>query len=413
MQNIVIDKPYRFIAPQTGTFWPRLLRCAGGHYLDKNYGLEQFEFRGLDRLQASIRAGHGIMLAANHCRPCDPMVLGHMANRIRCYPHIMASWHLFMQGGMTSWLLPRMGVFSLYREGLDRESLKCAVDLLAQARRPLMIFPEGFVSRTNDRLNTLMEGTAFIARGAAKKRAELSPPGKVVVHPVAVRYFFLGDLDRALADVLGDIEHRLSWQPQTHLPAVVRIAKVGSALLTLKEIEYLGQPNCGALADRLAALIDRLLGPLEQEWLKGKREGDAPSRVKSLRAAILPQMVNGEIDEAERARRWRQLGDLYLAQQLFLYPPEYFDSPPTREQLLETVERFEEDLTDVARIHRPFQVVVEVGEAIDVGTTRQRGESDPLMAQLNDALKDMLAKSKALRRAAEAKPRAASESAAR
>jgi hypothetical protein len=298
-----------------------------------------------------------------------------------------------------------MGVFSVYREGLDRESLKCSVDLLAQARRPLMIFPEGFVSRTNDRLNNLMEGTAFIARGAAKKRAEQSPPGKVVIHPVAIRYFFLGDLDRALADVLGDIEHRLSWQPQTHLSAVARIAKVGSALLTLKEIEYLGQPQCGALADRLSALIDRLLGPLEEEWLNGKRGSDVPSRVKSLRSAILPQMVNGELAEAERARRWRQLADLYLAQQLFLYPPEYFDSPPTREQLLETVERFEEDLTDVARIHRPFHVVVEVGEAIEVGTTRQRGESDPLIARLIEALREMLAKSKGLPGASPAMPK--------
>ncbi|MCC6125461.1 MAG: 1-acyl-sn-glycerol-3-phosphate acyltransferase [Pirellulales bacterium] len=396
MQNIVIDKPYRFIPPHAGTFWPRLLHLYGRRYLDKNYGLERFEFRGLERLQASIAAGHGIMLAANHCRPCDPMVLGFMAGRIHCYPHIMASWHLFMQGGMTSWLLPRIGTFSVYREGLDRESLKCAIDLLARAQRPLMIFPEGFVSRTNDRLNNLMEGTAFIARNAAKRRAEATPPGKVVIHPAAVRYFFQGDLDRALSQVLEDIEHRLSWQSQKHLPLVERIAKAGSALLTLKELEYLEKPQSGTMAERLAPLIDRLLLPLEREWLKGEREGDVPSRVKSLRAAILPQMIGGEIDERERARRWRQLADVYLAQQLSLYPPGYFDSPPAREQLLETVERFEEDLTDAARIHRPFQVVVEVGEAIEVGPTRQRGaESDPIMVQLRDALERMLAESKA------------------
>jgi 1-acyl-sn-glycerol-3-phosphate acyltransferase len=395
MQNIVIDKPYRFIPPGTGTFWPWLIHFYGRRYLNKNYGLEEFDIRGIDRLKASIQAGHGIMLAGNHCRPCDPMVLGYMAATIHCYPHIMASWHLFMQGGVTSWLLPRMGTFSVYREGLDRESLKCAVELLANARRPLMIFPEGFVSRTNDRLNNLMEGTAFIARNAAKRRDELNPPGKVVIHPVAVRYFFQGDIDRALSSVLEKIEHRLSWLPQKHIPLVARIGKVGSALLALKEIEYLGESQQGTLAERLAILIDRLLTPLEQEWLKGKREGDVPSRVKSLRSMILPQMVNGGIDEEERARRWRQLAELYLAQQLFLYPPEYFDSPPTREQLLETVERFEEDLTDVARIHRPFEVVVEIGEAIEVGPTRQRGvESDPVMVQLGDALQSMLAKSK-------------------
>jgi 1-acyl-sn-glycerol-3-phosphate acyltransferase len=396
MQNIVIDKPYKFIPPKFGRFVPWLIHLIGARYLRKNYGLEKFDFRGFERLQASLRAGHGVMLAANHCRPCDPMVVSHMANRIGCYVHIMASWHLFMESRMMQWILPRLGTFSVYREGLDRESLKCAVDLLASAKRPLLIFPEGFVSRTNDRLNYLMEGTSFIARSAAKKRAEATPSGKVVIHPVAVRYFFQGDLDRALGDMLDDIEHRLSWQSQRQMPLVDRIEKAGSALLTLKEIEYFNEPRSGTLAERLAGLIDRLLEPLEQEWLKGKREGDVPGRVKLLRAAILPEMINGEIDEQERARRWRQLADLYLAQQLFLYPPGYFDDPPTREQLLETVERFEEDLTDAARIHRPFLVSAEIGEAIEVSPVRQRGvESDPVMVQLQESLKTMLTASKA------------------
>jgi 1-acyl-sn-glycerol-3-phosphate acyltransferase len=396
MQNIVLDKPYRFIPPRTGTLLPWLIHFIGPRYLRNNYGLEQFEFLGLERLRTSIAAGHGIMLAANHCRPCDPMVVSYMANQIDSYPHIMASWHLFMQGGLISWILPRIGTFSVYREGLDRESLKCAIDLLAKAKRPLLIFPEGFVSRTNDRLNNLMDGTAFIARNAAKRRADATSPGKVVIHPVAVRYFFLGDLDNALSDILEDIERRLSWQSQKHLPILDRIAKAGGALLTLKEIEYFGSPQPGELGHRLSLLIDRLLAPLEQEWLKGVREGDVPSRVKSLRTAILPKMVNGDLDEQERARRWRQLADLYLAQQLFLYPPGYFDSPPTREQLLETVERFEEDLTDEARIHRPFKVVVQVGDAIEVAAGRQRGaEADPIMVQLHDSLKNMLAESKA------------------
>ena len=35
---------------------------------------------------------------------------------------------------------------------------------------------------------------AFLARSAAKQRAAASVPGKVVVHPVFVRYFFEGDL---------------------------------------------------------------------------------------------------------------------------------------------------------------------------------------------------------------------------
>lgn len=391
MQEIVIAKPYRFVPPRHGDFWPRLFRAYLPRYLRNSYGVERIDFRGLDRLRASMAAGHGIMLAPNHCRPCDPMVVGTMTAHLPQTFYVMASWHLFMQSRWFGWLLPRIGAFSVYREGLDREALKFAVEILVAARRPLVMFAEGAVSRTNDRLNYLQEGLAFIARNAAKRRAALSPPGKVLLHPVAIRYFFQGAIEPTLQPVLEDIERRLSWQPQSHLSLTARIDKLGGALLTLKELEYFEQPQPGTVAERLARLIDRLLLPLEAEWLEGRREASVTMRVKALRTAILPELVNGNIDEQERARRWRQLGDLYLSQQLSLYPPDYFSRPPTAEQLLETVERFEEDLTDTARVHRPLCVVVEVGEAIEVAAARERGaESDPLMVQLRSALESML-----------------------
>ena len=395
MQDIVIAKPYRFVPPRHRGFWPRILRWYLPRYLRKHHGLESTEFLGLDRLRESLAAGHGIILAPNHCRPGDPMALGLMASALSQPLYVMASWHLFVQGRLYAWLLPRMGVFSVYREGLDREALKCAVDILTAARRPLVIFPEGMVSRTNDRLNNLMEGTSFIARKAAKERAAASPPGKVVVHPIAIRYFFGGDVNEVLPPALEEIERRLSWQPQTGKSLVDRVAKVGDALLTLKEIEYSEKPQTGTLAQRLAALIDHLLVPLERQWLKGKRECDVVSRVKALRTAIVPDIVAGEIAEEERARLWRHLADVYLAQQLSLYPPDYFSSPPTPEQLLETVERYEEDLTDQVRVYRPFHVVMEVGDAIEVGPTRPRGaDGDPVMVRLHDDLTTMLARLK-------------------
>ena len=391
MQNVVIDKPYRFVPPRHGDFWPTLMRGYMPFYLRKYHGIEGYEFFGLDRLKASRAAGHGIMLAPNHCRPCDPMVLGLMTATFSQPLYIMASWHLFMQGRLLPWLLPRLGVFSVHREGLDREALKCAVQILVDARRPLVVFPEGAISRTSDRLNPLMDGTAFIARTAAKQRTEQSPPGKVVIHPVGIRYSFRGDVARALTPVLEDIERRLSWHPQSHRPLVERIVKVGDALLTLKELEYAEQPQAGTLAQRISALMDQLLVPLEKEWLKGKREGNVTARVKALRTAILPDMVSGDIAEDERARRWRQLTDVCLAQQLFFYPPDYFSTPPTPEQLLETVERFEEDLTDKVRVHRPIHAAIEVGEAIEVSPVRERGvESDPVMAKVRSAIEGML-----------------------
>ena len=400
MQNIIIDKPYRFVPPQSGEFWPTVIRFLLPAYLNRSHGIESYELFGVERLKASVDAGHGIMLTPNHCRPCDPMVIGLLAARIGRPLNTVASWHLFMQNRLLTWILPRMGAFSIYREGMDREALRCAIRILTEARRPLVLFPEGVITRTNDRLNQLMEGTAFIARTAAKQRAGLNPPGKVVVHPVAIRYSFGGDIVKTLTPVLEDIERRLTWQALYDQPLLERIAKVGLALLTLKEMEYFGEQQAGTLRERLDGLIDRLLVPLEREWLKGKREGEATARIKTIRTAILPDMVAGDITESERVRRWRQLADTYLAQQIAFYPLEYFGEQTTPEQMLETVERYEEDLTDQVHVHRPLHAAVEVGEAIEVSPVRERGlDVDPMMARIRGQLETMLAGLKTIRQA--------------
>lgn len=392
MQKVVIAKPYRFVPPHRGKFWWYALRPVLHSYLRRTSGIVAVECRGAERLAASMAAGHGIMLTPNHCRPCDPFVLGKLSVTVNRPFYIVASWHLFMQNRVHAFLLPRLGVFSIYREGTDREALKMAMQVTAEADRPLVIFPEGVISRHNDKLNHLMEGTALMARGAAKQRAAAAKPGKVVVHPVAIRYFFDGDVAETAPPVLRAIEHRLTWHPQDDLPLKERVAKIGEALLALKEIEYFGEPQPGPIAGRLQQLIDRILVPLEAEWVKGRREKEIVARVKLLRIAIVPDMANGNLGEAEMQRRWRHLADLYLAQQLSLYPPDYLAADPTPERFLETIERFEEDLTDVARVHPPMRAVVEVGEAIEVSPERARGtEGDPLMLSIREQLESMLA----------------------
>jgi 1-acyl-sn-glycerol-3-phosphate acyltransferase len=393
VQNIVIAKPYRFVPPHRGKIWWHLFRPLLPRYLRKSAGIVSVKCRNVDRLRASLAAGHGVMLAPNHCRPCDPMVLGPLSYEIGRPLYVIASWHLFMQNRLQTFLLPRLGVFSIYREGSDREALKCAMQVTAEAERPLVIFPEGVISRHNDRLNNLMEGTALMARGAAKQRAAANPPGKVVVHPIAIRYFFDGDVQAAILPVLREIERRLTWRPHDELPLRERIGKIGSALLAMKEIEYFGATQTGDIHERLQRLIDRLLVPLEAEWVKGRREKEIVARVKLLRIAMLPAMIDGGLPEAELQRRWRQLADIYLAQQLAFYPPGYLDADPTPERLLETVEKFEEDLTDKARLH-PMRAVVDVGDAIEVSPERARGtDGDPLMAAVREQLESMLAAS--------------------
>jgi 1-acyl-sn-glycerol-3-phosphate acyltransferase len=393
MQEMVSEQPYRFVAPYHGRFWWLLFERGLPWYLRRYWGIEQIELRGVEHLSRSLAEKHGVLLAANHPRPCDPLVLGQLSRRVRRPFFTMASWHLFMNGGWEAWLMHKVGAFSVFREGVDRTAVNAAIDILVSAERPLLIFSEGAVSRANDRLNPLLEGTALIARTAAKRREKAGQgQGQVVVHPVVLRYRFHGDLRQSVDPVLEEIERRLTWPPATDVPLVERIAKVGQALLTLKEIEYLGRPQSGALDERLMRLIDHLLAPLERQWLAGDVAASTIVRVKRLRAAIVPTLVAGELSDVDKRHRWRQLADCYVAQQLSWYPPDYLRDDPTPERILETVERFEEDLTDRARIHRPLSVQIEVGEALPVPVQRDRQSSnDDLLDAIESRLTAMIA----------------------
>ena len=392
MQRILIEKPYKFIPPDRGRIWATVIRDLNLHgmYLRRADGVMAHEIRGAEHLKESLQAGHGILLTPNHCRLSDPLVMGWLAKEARCLVYAMASWHLFEQSWFMRWAIRKMGAFSVYREGVDRPAINAAIEILESAERPLIIFPEGAVSRTNDRLQALLDGVAFIARTAAKRRAKKVPDGKVVVHCIAIKYYFEGDFDQTADPVLSEIEQRLSWQPKRDLPTDKRIAQVGLALLSLKELEYFGATSTGTLAERMQRLIDRLLGPLEQEWIGETVESAVTPRVKALRMKIMPEMVQGRLDEKERQRRWRQLADIYLAQQISNYPPNYLDRLSV-DRLLETIERFEEDLTDEVRVHGHLKAVIEVGPAIEVSPKRDRhADVDPLMTTIESGLQGML-----------------------
>lgn len=394
MQSVVIDKPYSFIGPKFSRFWLWVVRRILPGILKRRFGISAVECVGVEKLRESLAAGHGVMIVGNHCRPSDPMVLDALAKEAKRPFHVIASWHVFMLSRFQRFLLPRVGGFSVYREGMDRESLKCAINTVAEAKFPLVIFAEGIITRCNDRLVNFMEGPAFMARAAAKQRKE----GKVVIHPVFIRYFFEGNLAETVLPVIEEIERRLSWQPQAELPLRERIGKIGGALLALKEVEYFGEAQSGMFRERLLKLEDHLFRPLEDRWTPGRHDGGAMARVKRLRTAILPDMVTGQLSEPERQLRWRQLADVYLAQQLHCYPGDYLDDL-TPERILETVERYEEDLTDAARAHFPIRAVITVGDAIEVGSTRDKSqEIDPISAELREKMQMLLEKSKAFRK---------------
>lgn len=401
MQNIILEEPYEFIPPVESDRWCWLVRFRLRGHLRRVYDVHSFECRGVEKLRESLDAGRSIILSPNHSRLSDPMVLGILSEEAGTELFAMASWHLFMESPSQRFLIRRMGAFSVYREGNDRPAVNYAIEVLEKGRRPLVIFPEGAVSRHQDKLMDLMEGPAFIARQAAKRREKAGKP-PVVVHPVAIRYTFTGDLEATILPEIEAFERRFSWQPQNHLTITQRLGKLGEAILSLKEVEYLGHSRKGEPHERADSLLAEVLSSLEEKWGTAGKEKGLVSRVKTLRTVILPDLIAKKVTPEEREARWLDLAKCYYLQQMAHYPRGYIGGGnELPERLIETIERMDEDFTDASKYHGPLHCTMVVGDAIEVSPKRDRSAAqDPVMAQTRDQLQGMLDELVAERRSA-------------
>ena len=396
--TVILDRPYEFVPPYHGNFWPTMiqkLRLIDRH-LARREGVVEYELRHVDRFRESIAAGHAILLTPNHCRYADPIVLGWLARQTTTHLFAMASWHLFNTTAFEAFALRRMGAFSIFREGNDRQAIETAIDLLVEGGRPLVLFPEGTTNRTNDLLKPLLEGVTFIARTAAKKRQKAGT-GRVVIHPIGLKYLCLGDASGWADEQLRQLEIALSWQP---FPSSLepekllgRLLRVSEAYLALKEIEHTGKASAGDLRPRRDALIESLLSRCESNrGLVADPVDGVRDRVRRIRTAVSTQYFALAETDRDPQPYHRDAEAADLAQFLLSFPDEYLlPGQITDTRIVETIQRIQEAIYGKVRETMPMKVVIEVDEAIEVPPERgPRAQTDPLLCQIDTRLRIML-----------------------
>ncbi len=215
-------------------------------HLRRKMGVRHLHFQGLDYLRESLSKKAGILLASNHVRWADPIVVGAMGVQVQQYLYYVVSHHLFKQNRLIGWWLNRIGGYSILREGADREAIRATVNILTEADRPILMFPEGTWFRQNDRVGPLQEGLGLIVRQAAKQSQR-----PMLVHPVGIKYWLLGDPRPELNRRVEKLERSLGWLPyggNRHRNASA--TQVGNALLAVKEIERFWPPAQGGRLGR-------------------------------------------------------------------------------------------------------------------------------------------------------------------
>jgi hypothetical protein len=392
--TVVFDRPYEFVPPHRGTLWPSFIQTFRivDRYLKKSEGVVAYECRSLELLKSSLDRGDGILLAPNHCRYSDPLAIGWPARKLGTHVYAMASWHLFNQGILNAFAIQKMGGFSINREGTDRKSLETAIEILAGAERPLVLFPEGSTNRTNDVLKPLLDGVAFIARSAARRRAKQSG-GRVVMHPIGIKYLCESDITDWADAQLARLEQRVGWQKPMDQSILQRTIRLAEGLLALKEVQYFGDTKSGDLPSRRDNLISHLLGCAEQRLAMEPKDTEVRGRVRAIRSDVVSKYFAIVGDPAELVRLRNDAAAAELAQNLVSYPNCYLQADQvTDTRIVETIQRMQETFFGKADCSIPLRVVIQCDEAIVVPTQRApRGQSDPLMDQLRDRLTTMIA----------------------
>jgi 1-acyl-sn-glycerol-3-phosphate acyltransferase len=393
MQNIFIEKPYRFVTPWMPKWLPWLMNTGLIHapMLRFTESIISVESHGVELLKNSIQQGHAVMMIGNHPRMSDPVVVYDLIRKANTTMFGMASWHLFNQSWFHSTVLKLYGAYSVNREGLDRESINFSIRALQNNDRPVLMFPEGATTRTNESLMPFLDGPTFIARTVARRRSKNGL--KTVIHPIAFRYQFVGDFEKEFNRLIVPVEQKLNLGSSSNATPVERVQIALCALVEQKEIEFNIASNSGlGPFERRQKLAHSVLELAELRCFRSVSGKDITNRIRDIRAHAFPELLeNQSLTQEDRDIRWLDLKRSYLAWQMASYPEDYLSNAPSNDRILDISAKVLEDLTDTPRKCGKQKVMIECCEAIEVPTQKHLGEKpDPLQGQIESALKRKL-----------------------
>lgn len=354
--------------------------------------IQSIEFEQFEHLQEALKSGLGVMITPNHSFHWDSYCLLNAADRLQVPFYVMTAWQVFSQ---SRWFeresMQRCGCFSVDRENTDIQSMKTALDILQRRREPLVVFPEGDIYHSNDRLTPLREGAAAIALMAARKSER-----PIAILPVAIKRWYLEDPIPSMCRTAEKMELRLGWKAQSHLPMTDRILSIATQVLSEKETEILGQRQQGTLQQRIAFLTEEVLKSAEAKYLSGPPKKLIPERIKEIRRILIAQQVeNADQAPFEKKKQWESdMQGMFLATQLYSYPGDYLTENPTWERQAETLDKLEEDFLGASypTTHGRKTVRIRFGEPIVLPEGKQSKSlsTDQLTLDLQERIQAML-----------------------
>lgn len=361
----------KFVIGLLKLFLPQLLllRCHDLEVKIAGDGLERFK----------QLAGKRVLVCPNHSFRHDPEVMFAVSAQAGEEFNFVAAREVFdYNNGWNGWLLQKMGVYSVVRGAVDRESFKTTKTLLVQGRKKLVLFPEGEISWQNESLLPLESGACQLSLWALDELQKTAPTEPVYVLPVALKYTYRKNIVKELDWAITKLEKRLGINDHSEESLYLRVRACAMKVLEALERQY----NCKVteqmpLNDRMiqvkenalramAEVLNVELPPLKNSYLDW---------VRILRNTMDDHIYGDsqELSAYERKMRDEKSNkirgyyrDLDRIVGFIAIYDGYLSPPATQERIANVVEMLEGEVFGEKAIKGPRLVTVDIGTPINL-----------------------------------------------
>lgn len=354
--------PPQWWKPKLSPFLVWLMRGQRLRKIRRGQKITRIDVEGIEHVREALASGAGVLITPNHSFHYDSYAMFEAAAVVNRPFYFLAAWQVFaMSNRWERFMLQAHGVFSIDRESTDLRAFKAAVEIIKTSPHPLVVFPEGDIYHTNDRLTPFRDGAAAMAISAAKRATR-----PIVLIPTALKLWYCEDPTHKLLHVLETLEGRFNWRPRPDMSLKDRVYRLANGILTLKELEYLDAPQSGPLSIRLRQLAETLLSRMELRSGIKSKGGIIPERVKEVRRHHIQALQKTDLQADEKKQLQLDMDDLFFIVQLFSYPGDYAHTEPKIERLAEIIDKLEEDVLGLPypTVKGERRITVRFGEPI-------------------------------------------------
>lgn len=329
----------------------------------------------LDRLKSTD--GYPTILVPNHPSRADPHVLFALSTRYGERFRYMCARETFDRKiaglKLRGFFMTRLGVYSVIRGAVDRDSFRMTRETLAKGARKLVIFGEGEISHQNETIMPFESGIVQFGLWALndmEKAGDLKP---LYLVPVGIKYVYRNDMWGQIEESVTNLEQSVLPDPADHPKDLYdRVKNLGGSLLSILAREYhLRFGNESSLNERIQQMREHILSQMENFLeLAPQSDRNPLRRVRAIQNRI-DEKIYRDVDEmteyergvhAQRIDKFRQFYiDLRrIVNSIAIYEG-YIGEDPSQERFLEVITRLEVEVYGRSKVKGTLDAFLRIG----------------------------------------------------